>query len=178
MTHALRRAASLTLLCVTLGGCGALRNASTTPTTDEVESEWRTVAVQAGQEVQAGRYGAADRLLADFATRYAGTDPGAEALFRRALYRLDPANSSGSIREAEAMLDVYLASPLSIPRRNDAAALRRLAAALDARPAVVTVTTPASGGAKDEELGRLKDELAKANAELERIKRRLAAPKP
>jgi len=32
--------------------------------------------------------------------------------------------------------------------------------------------------AKDEELQRVKDELAKANAELERIKRRLTQPKP
>jgi hypothetical protein len=33
-------------------------------------------------------------------------------------------------------------------------------------------------GSRDEELARVKDELAKANAELERIKRRVATPKP
>jgi hypothetical protein len=61
---------------------------------------------------------------------------------------------------------------------------------LEAKPTVVTVTTPAPSGGSgsaaapshadershDEEVQRLKEELAKANAELDRIKRRLAAP--
>ena len=41
-----------------------------------------------------------------------------------------------------------------------------------------TVSPPKDDKAQSEEIARLKDELAKANAELERIKRRLAQPKP
>ena len=41
-----------------------------------------------------------------------------------------------------------------------------------------TTTTEAPQTAADAEIKRLKDELAKANAELERIRRRLAQPPP
>jgi hypothetical protein len=191
MMHSFTRTARLALVCIAFAGCVTTRGAAGTPAAVNARNDWPAVLAQASQEAQAGRYGVADRLLADFATKYAGTEPAAEAQFWRALYRVDPANQTASPKEAIAMLDSYLASPLSAPRRSEALVLRRVAAALDARPAVVTVTTPASGGAgksdsaakadnsaKDDEIAKLKDELSKANAELERIKRRLAAPKP
>jgi hypothetical protein len=49
------------------------------------------------------------------------------------------------------------------------------------RDATATSPSPAprpDTGAKDEEIARLREELSKANAELERIRRRLATPKP
>lgn len=183
MMPSLARTVRLTLLCLSLGGCATMGGG--TPSAMSAQNEWPTVSAQATQEAQAGRYGVADRLLADFASRYAGTEPAAEAQFWRALYRLDPANQSANPKEAAAMFDGYLASPVAGSRRSEALVLRRVAAALDARPAVVTVTTPApaaaakpDNSAKDDEIARLKDDLSKANAELERIKRRLAAPKP
>jgi hypothetical protein len=186
MMHSLVRTARLSLLCLVLAGCATMRGAAGTPAAVNARSEWPALFTQVTQEVQAGRYGVADRLLADFASRYAGTEPAAEAQFWRALYRLDPANQNSSPREAIALLDSFLASPLSAPRRPEALVIRRVAVALEARPAVVTVTTPGAPAtpsrgdntAKDEELARVKEELAKANAELERIRRRLAAPKP
>jgi hypothetical protein len=188
MTHFFGRASRLALVCLILGGCGPLRSASSSPSESDARGDWRTVSTQASQEVQAGRYSAADRLLADFAARHGGTSAAADAAYRRALYRADPANPNASAKEAMAILDSNLATSPQGPRRTDAAALRRLVAALDARPAVVTVNTPSSAPssapsraeekARDEELAKMKDELAKANAELERIKRRLATPKP
>jgi hypothetical protein len=70
----------------------------------------------------------------------------------------------------------------------EAEILRDIAVRLQAGPPAVAVASPAPGAsagpatgaadlkAKDTEIQRLKDELAKANDELERIKRRLTAP--
>jgi hypothetical protein len=178
-------ARQLSLAALLLTGCGPLHGGSSSPSPSDVRREWRTVAAQAGQEVRGTRYGIADRILADFVSRYPGTGPASEALYARALYRLDPANPNASPREAVVLLDSALATPDSSLMRTEATALRRVALALEAKPTVVTVTTPAGGAApkaddkgREEEVAHLKDELAKANAELERIKRRLAAPKP
>lgn len=184
-TAAARRALLASLL---LAGC-ALPRASTAPSPEEIEREWSTVLAGAGAEVAANRYPGAERLLVEFQQRYPAAAPAQTASFYRALFRLDPANPAASNREAIVLLDTYLASPADSSRRADALVLRRLASTLDARPAVVTVTAPpgkekdtaaakGDAGAKDDEIARLRDELSKANAELDRIRRRLSAPKP
>ena len=102
--------------------------------------------------------------------------------------RLESAASRRSVtaapREALALLDTYLSSTAG-SHRTEAQTLRRVAAALETRAAAATVAAQlkpeppkVEDKAKDEELQRVKDELAKANAELERIRRRLAQPKP
>ena len=148
------------------------------------ESEWAGSLTQTWQEVGAGRYAVADRLLADFATRHPGSVEAMDATYWRAVYKLDPANPTSSAHDAIALLDAYLASGQT-PHRLEAQAMRRVALALEARPkesapasATGTVSQPKDDKAQSEEITRLKDELAKANAELERIKRRLAQPKP
>lgn len=160
-----------------LGACAVLRP-STSPV--PVEGEWNGVLAQARQETLAMRFGIADHLLSDFATRHPGTLEALEANYHRALFKLDPANPTGSVREAEALLDAYLAVSGPLPLRADVTSLRRIATALE-RGGAVASSPPAAGASaapRDEELQRLRDELAKANAELERIKRRLAQPKP
>ncbi len=144
-----------------------------------------TTMAQAAQEVGAGRYGVADRLLTDYSARYPSTSEAADALYWRALYRLDPANPNASPREAVQLLDSYIATN-SGTHKSDAQALRRVASALEARATASANSTTTSrieapkseDKSKDEELQRVREELAKANAELERIKRRLAQPKP
>ena len=123
-----------------------------------------------------------------------------EALYWSAVANLDPSNKSGTLDGALANLDAYLASPRAVKHTSEASALRTLArsaqqlsrmeAALQqaraaaASPATSTTETrrdPDSKARDDDmvkEIQRLKDELAKANEELERIKKRLAAPKP
>jgi hypothetical protein len=174
-------------LCLTLSAC-VLPAARTTPSPERIAAEWTVVWAQAAQEVQAGRYDGAEQLLLEFQQRYPASAQAPEARFYRALYKLDPSNPVGSPRDAVTLLDSTVGAPATTPHRADAAALRRVAIALDAKPAVVTVTTPAKDGAasparvdtsaRDDEVAKLREELGKANAELERVKRRLAAPKP
>jgi hypothetical protein len=148
-------------------------------------SEGSTTILLAAQEAASGRFGVADRMLSDFSARAPGSPEAAETLYWRALFRVDPANLNASAREAVALLDSYLSGATGT-HRLEAQTLRRVAAAMDARAAASTiaVTPPKTDPPKpedkvrDEEIQRLKDELAKANAELERIKRRLAQPKP
>lgn len=114
-----------------------------------------------------------------------------DSLYWKAVTHLDAANQRASSDSALRFLDLYLANGTQQAHRLEALTLRRLArdamqlarveAALQARSA----EPPRSNGEpsrRDEEalkeVQRLKDELAKANEELERIRKRLAAPKP
>jgi hypothetical protein len=183
MTLSLRSRARLALVCVVLAGCSSMPSRQPSPAAQQ-ESEWTTLMSQVDLQIFGARYDDADRLLTEYASRNPASAHTADVPYWRALYKLDPANPASSPHDAIALLDSYLASPAATWRRADAKVLRRIAATLDSRPAVVTVpatATPATSAAdkaKDEELAKVKDDLAKANAELERIKKRLAAPKP
>lgn len=118
-----------------------------------------------------------------------------DSLYWKAILELDAANPQGSLDSATAYLDAYLAASGVQPHRREALVLRQLAR--DARrlarveSALQQVRSDTSrirangegeGRRRDEEavkeIQRLKDELAKANEELERIRKRLTAPKP
>jgi hypothetical protein len=181
----LRRSAAI-LSCAALAAC-ATGHARVTDPVEVARAEWATALAIASQESSAGRHAIADKALADYAARYPASGDAAEANFWRALYKLDPANASGTTREAAQLLDSYLALPM-IARRTEALTLRRLVTALENRPAPGNASSSATpprtdpakpeDKAKDDEIARLKEELNRANAELERIKRRLAQPKP
>ena len=112
-----------------------------------------------------GRYGDADKTIREFQARNAGSSLAAEALYWRALLALHPANRTGSPREATDLLDRYLATSAP-PRKREAQALKRIAAQLR------TISPDTSEAVK------LRAELAKAQEELELIKKRLAQPRP
>lgn len=152
---------------------------------------WPRTFSEATVASETGRYDVADRRLATFAQAYPNTPEAAESLFWRALFRLDPSNPGASPREAGALLDEYLASPAPRPRDIDARVLRRTAALLELQSKATTAARSEEvtrdkdreevlqrTKERDEELQRTRDELAKTLAELDRIKRRLAAPKP
>lgn len=116
-----------------------------------------------------------------------------EAQYARALQYLDPASASGSVDSAITYLDAYIAHAGYVQHRREAAALRRLAsdaqqlakvelALREARASASEPRPSSEPAARTEEtvreVQRLRDELAKANAELERIRKRLATPKP
>lgn len=147
--------------------------------------------VLAQAEVAAGdhRYAEADRLLADYAASNPGTTGAIECAYWRGVFSLEPENRDGSPEVAAALFDTYYKSNGALPHRLEANILRHLALRLQSTTAVATAgaaSSPATSAAlaersvdlkaKDAEIQRLKDELAKANDELERIKRRLTTP--
>jgi hypothetical protein len=164
--------------------------ASNTPPQPPAPEAWARASAVAAAQVGAGSYVAADRMLADFATQYPRTPQALSATVRRALYKADPANQTASPREATALLDSALAMPLDSAGRSDALAMRRITAALERAAALASNASGSSSSSSDsegkpdesksssDEVQRLRNELAKANAELERIKKRVAAPKP
>lgn len=118
-----------------------------------------------------------------------------EAQYTRAMQMLAPGASLVTLDSAVNLLDAYLANAGYIQRRDEATVMRRLAgdaiqlsriaAALQqeradrSRAAESTATAPAARSDDSvKEIQRLKDELAAANAELERIRKRLATQKP
>ena len=128
-----------------------------------------------------------------FLRRSPGEPAASDSLYWKALTHLDAANQRGSTDSALKFLDVYLAGGTQQAHRLEALTLRRLArdamqlarveAALQAKSAEPARTSgEAPAPRRDEEavkeIQRLKEELAKANEELERIRKRLATPKP
>jgi hypothetical protein len=159
-----------------------------------VPSEYDRTLHHARQNVDAGNYWAADRLLEEFARTHPGTREAQEIAFWKAAYMVDPANERGSLAAGIAALDAYLADSAGW-YRNEARVLRRTAAAAlgpsvnltaSAAPTSTTGTTDTVvvvSKSREEEIASLKDqlakskeELAKVSAELERIKKRLANP--
>ncbi|HEY2852415.1 MAG TPA: hypothetical protein VGJ18_06180 [Gemmatimonadaceae bacterium] len=164
-------------------GCATGKNASV-PATGE--RDWGTTLAKAEIAVSERRYADADRLLAEFANQNPASDGAVESLYWRGLIELEPANHDGAPSTAAALFEAYNKAEGPLPHRIEADILRHLALHLEssAQPAVATAapaatpstSAPADIKAKDTEIQRLKDELAKANDELERIKRRLTAP--
>ena len=146
---------------------------------------WIPTLDDAKQAVIAGRYDDADSVLAKYATAHAGSSEAYEAAYWRAVFLLDPGNHTGSLAEGTVLLDDYLAGSPSLPHRREAVTLRRLAAELQTtrKLAAANTETPTAAPrtivvddkSKDEEVERLRAQLAKANDELERIRKRLTA---
>ena len=165
---------------------------------------WPAVLSRARGFAARGEFDVADSTLADFAHTYPTSEETLEASYWRALFALDPSNRTQSIGSAIASLDAYLADTRPREHVLEATTLRRVAGQLDAlnrlaasaiaqakdASAAATIAkaladarieTPravSDSASQDAEIRRLKDELAKANAELERIRRRLAPPPP
>ena len=118
--------------------------------------------------------------------------PPSDSLYWKAVTHLDAANPRASTDSALRFLDLYLADGVEQPHRLEAVTMRRLArdamqlakveAALQARNEEPSKSSGSTAPKRDDEaikeIQRLKEELAKANEELERIRKRLATPKP
>lgn len=177
-----RRIAVTLAALAALTACAPPRHAPVPAPAPTAASEWPATYVIALGAARAGRLDSADHALTAFAQRYPGTTEAREVPYWRALLKLDSTNAAGN-REAVALLQGYLADTASALHRTEAATLLRLQQALDARATALVAQPPAAvvradDKARDEEMQRLRDDLARANAELERIKRRLARPKP
>ncbi|MDB4907545.1 MAG: hypothetical protein JWO05_2329 [Gemmatimonadetes bacterium] len=157
------------------------------------QRDWATSFSAAQRAASEGRLDRADQLLGDFAARNPRTSEAREALYWRALWHLQGETPAAGLATIGSMLDAYLAPGEPLLHRDEATALRRLATQVESLTRIQTSLersspAPVAGaagatGAKDSkdqsaEIARLKDDLAKANEELERIKKRLASPRP
>lgn len=123
-------------------------------------------------------------------------DAPVERLYHAALMHMDTVDKAPALDSAVFYLDRYMASSRRLDHAQEAAVLRRLAVdAIQLRRVEASLRQareserrtetrdgdverrPAEGDASVKEIQRLKDELAKANAELERIRKRLANPR-
>jgi hypothetical protein len=165
-----------------LAACTPPRHVPEPPPPPTAASEWPATYVATMAAARAGHRDSADHALTTFAHRFPGSAEAREVPYWRALLKLDSASVGGN-REAVALLQGYLADSAAVLHRIEAATLLRLQQALDARAAAMAAQPPtavarADDRAREEEMQRLREDLARANAELERIKRRLARPKP
>ncbi|MFN2601995.1 MAG: hypothetical protein ABR582_04460 [Gemmatimonadaceae bacterium] len=168
------------IVCVAIvlaaSGCGKPH----APVTQPLAAEFASAIEAARQKVDAGDYPGADKILADYSLRHQGTPEAREISFWRAMYIVDPANRTASIAQGIRALDIYLATDGTIWYRPQAEVLRRTALVIQQ---VRQAQMPKQVTGKDtvfisreEEVAALRDQLAKANAELDRIKKRLANP--
>ncbi|MGI9076364.1 MAG: hypothetical protein ACR2G6_03405 [Gemmatimonadaceae bacterium] len=154
--------------------------------------DWITAFSEAQRAAENRRFAEADAVLADFIKLRKGTTEAREAVYWRAVYLLDPKNRASNLREAVLYLDEYLSHPLPA-NVSQARALRGMASAVSSLHDAVRAAQRRPTGEPDEpaksvpdtareeemekEIERLKEQLDKANAELERIKKRLTAPR-
>ena len=150
------------------------------PVAQPLAAEFASAIEAARLKVDAGDYPGADKILADYSLRHQGTAEAREISFWRAMYIVDPANRTASIAQGIRALDIYLASDGTIWYRPQAEVLRRTALVIQqVRQAPIPKQVTGKDTvfiSREEEVAALRDQLAKANAELDRIKKRLANP--
>lgn len=176
------RRTSLHKTLVTLSLLVVAACSSPTPAADAPAPQDAFLAALAAAErrVEAGDYSGADRILSDFGLKAKGTQDAVEVAFFRALYMVDPNNRNASMAEGVRALDIYLNTEAAKRYRSEAHVLKRTAQTVLALRA--SQQAPRVAGrdtvyvTREDEIASLKDQLAKANAELERIKKRLAQP--
>ncbi len=188
----MNRSLCIAITSLTLGACAPLP-----VVTPPRQGDFGRTLHYARQNVDAGNYWAADKLLDEYARTHPDTREAREIAFWKAAYLVDPANNRGSLTGGIAALDGYLAADSTGWYRNEATVLRRTAAVAQgvsrtgppadtagASSTTVTDTVVVASRTRDEEIAALKDQLAKSRdelskvkEELERIKKRLANPR-
>ena len=184
MRLALRRVAAALTVAALVGiatGCGVPRGGAALLEENEppsAASRWPAALITAQHHVEETRHGDADRVLREFAAEHAQTAEALESVYWRAVFMLDPANTTSSPREAAALLERYLSARSPLVHRAEATVLQRLATRLAApRESQATPAQPRTPDpAREAEIKALKDELEATKAELERIRKRVAPP--
>jgi len=196
-----RRAGLVTRACgalalVGLAACAGLPPIrQRPPTRSVVDSAWAATFADARAAFGAREFARADRTLAAFAARFPNSSAAAEAAYWRALVHLEPANRAADRATAAAALDAYRSTDPPRPHMLEAGVLRAMMAQMDSlRLELVLERTAAAAAAgaatvarsalvprdslrvRDEELARVRAEAAAAQAELDRVRRRLTTP--
>lgn len=165
--------------------------------------DWPATLQAAKEAARDGHYARADSSLAQFAAQHPTSYEAREAHYWRALFLVDPANTTASNAGAVRALNQYFADGSTAAAYDEATVLRRLVQESDSlshsleqarrliaeaqeavsAPSEATPQAPVAPAARVnrnlvEEVRRLRDELAKSNQELERVKRRLSEQRP
>lgn len=175
---------AIALIAFASAGCASLHSRG-----PSVQTEWNATLAAARMAADSGKYDAADKSLTDFIALHKGSPAATEAVFWRGLFKVDPNNKNGSLSAGISSFDAYLAGNPTDGYQSIAVVLRRTAVLAQSLKLAATVaqqtTSPTTAvtpdkdamKSRDEEIASLRDQLAKVNAELERIKKRLANPK-
>ena len=145
-----------------------------------VERPWVATLAAVQAAVDSGRFGLADSMLTAFEQSQAGTGDATESAFWRAMLRADPRNPAFTPAAARAALEEYAVGAPPHRKTEAEVLLRHLALSdsLRAAQASQRAAVDQRDRAREEEVQKLRDELARTQAELDRIKRRLGPPKP
>lgn len=185
----MRRRLSLVALVVLVAACASR------PLAPRSRRAWAAALASAEGYAAENQFAQADSVLRSFVYLHPTAPDTLDALFWRALYAADPANAdSAGLDTAFALVDRYLAATGPQLRRYEAQLARRFAE-LRRRPPEVRVDTvrvvdtaavragiarevAARDRLREEDAQKLRDSLNRVTAELERIRRRLARPRP
>jgi hypothetical protein len=186
------RTLALLLLLTAAAGAGACNGHSVRvrprPSATPAQRSWPTALATAQRAADEGRYADVERELGAFGRQHTGTPEAQESIFWRMLYRLDPRNPSSAPRDAVRLSDSLLLASGDPPRRTETLVLRRTALFLDSlrqapppRDTVIVRDTTRNVAHEREleaQVKTLQDSLTATLAELERIRKRLAQPRP
>src|SRR5262245_51262299 len=192
------------MLWASTSACATLLHGRTNTTEADASDVWPSSLAAARSLALEKKFNAADSVLVRFATQYPSTPQASETAYWRGLFKMDPSNPNAALPTALSLLDAYLGSERAHDHIAEATTLRRIAAKLaglahvaenaatEAKEASNTAANAKAEAARaeaakgdagkteaptpDAEIKRLKDELAKANAELDRIRKRLTQP--
>jgi hypothetical protein len=146
----------------------------------------------AQRHIATGDLAGADSALVACSAAHPSDDTGAQCRYRLVLVRLDPASPGPSRGAVEAARE-YLARDVAAPGRDEMMLLVRIATERErmldllesSRNTLATRATDVQTPLRDDgalrlqtELEKLRAELARTQDELQRIKRRLSAPRP
>src|SRR5690242_7668002 len=104
-------------LIVGLLGAAACVSGRVGPQPEAPAKDWTQTLADAEAAASQRRYDAADRILADFATRNPGSEGAIESAYWRGVLELEPANQAGSPQVAAALFETYGKSSGALPHR-------------------------------------------------------------
>src|SRR6476469_195991 len=96
--------------CIAVASLALAACAQLTVVNPPAQSDFQRTLYHARQDVDAGNYWAADKLLDEFVRTHPDTREAREIAFWKAAYMVDPANDRGSLSGGIAALDSYLAT--------------------------------------------------------------------
>jgi hypothetical protein len=197
MTRRARLCGAARAVMVVIAATGCFLRSPSSPAPLSGPAQQLDAAIERARELAAeGHFLLVDSVFVRFAAAHPDTPSGAETIYWRAIFALDPSNTDSLRPDRVALLDRYLATKQPVSHRVEAGLLRELIATVDTLQSLATAYghVPAGlsvGGASasiisvieryaesQREVQRYKDELQKTKDELERLKKRLAPPPP